>query len=202
MRLITRNARLSDVGRIKQLFDVNISMDFYSEEDLERMTGGGDDVLRVTADEDRGGLAVSCFYAFLSTLDEALRVLHVKEKPEALRKYPGDTRTGVFKTTATDPDYRNRGLFSACLSDLQPVLRERGAKLIVAAALRPFGRPIPTMNALRRTGFVPAAELRSPWAETKGYCPYCGKEYCVCDAELFIREFYEKEGAESGQQEG
>ena len=193
MRLETRMAEIRDLPQIKRLIDENISRDFYSIEDLEAMIRGEDDLLCVVVDADRDGRVVSYFYAFLTTLDEALRLLHVPEKPEAFQKYAGSERVGVYKTTSTDPAYRNMGLFTAFMADLQPVLRDRGAKMIVNTALRPFGREIPIRNVLRKTGFVPIAALHSPWAGTKGFCPYCKQDYCICDAVLYAREFDEEE---------
>ena len=143
MGLEVRRAEAKDLAGIKRLLDDNISRDFYSIKDLESMIRGEDDLLCVVTDEDRNGMVVSFFYAFLSTLDEALRILHVKEKPEALQKYTGDERVGIYKTTSTDPDYRKRGLFSAFMADLQPVLRSKGAQVIIATALRPYGREEP-----------------------------------------------------------
>ncbi len=196
MKLEVRPAEKRDLPRIKSLIDDYIAVDFYSMEDLEGMIRGEDDLLFVAVDADRGDLVVSYFYAFLSTLDDALRILLVPDKPPALRKYAGDTRVGVFKTTSTDPDYRNRGLFSSFMVDLQPVLRDRGAKLIMNTALRPLGRQIPILNVLRRTGFVPVEELYRPWT-TSGYCPYCRQAPCICDAVLYIREFDEKKDVET-----
>ena len=199
MSLEVRRAEAKDLAGIKRLLDDNISRDFYSIEDLESMICGEDDLLCVVTDEDRNGKVVSFFYAFLSTLDEALRILHVKEKPEALRKYTGDERIGIYKTTSTDPDYRKRGLFSAFMADLQPVLRERGAQVIIATALRPYGREEPTRNVLMKTGFVPVSELYRPWAKTEGYCPYCRQDRCICDAVLYIREFDREEDGKTNE---
>ena len=189
MKLETRLAQPRDLAQIKRLIDANISRDFYSIEDLERMIRGEGDLLYVVVDADRDGIVVSYFYAFLSTLDEALHILHVQEKPEALQKYAGNERVGVYKTTSTDPAYRKLGLFSSFMANLQPVLKSRGANMIVATALRPFGQEIPIRHVLMKTGFVPVLTLHSPWAGTKGYCPYCRQDACICDAVLYIREF-------------
>ena len=193
MKLEVRIAEHRDLPQIKQLIDQYIAQDFYTMETLEGMLQGEDDLLYVVTDEDRDGRVAAYFYAFLSTLDEALRTLHVRQTPEALARYAGDTRVGVFKTTSTDPDYRRRGLFSAFMVNLQPMLRSRGAQLIMNTALRPFGREVPIRNILRRTGFVPVLTLLRPWVGNTGYCPYCAKEHCICDAVLYIREFDGKE---------
>ena len=194
MKLEVRAAETGDLPQIKRLIDNCISRDFYSLEELGGMIRNEDDLLYVTADADRDGMVVSYFYAFLSTLDEALRVLHVQGKPGMLQKYTGNERVGVYKTSSTDPDYRNRGIFSAFMADLQPVLRSKGAEMIVNTALRPLGREIPILNILRNTGFVPITTVYRPWAEKKGYCPYCKRDYCICDAVLYVKEFSGKGG--------
>ncbi|MCR4805328.1 MAG: hypothetical protein K5981_06690 [Clostridia bacterium] len=196
MKLKVREAEARDLPQLKRLSDDLIAVDFYSMEDLEGMLRKEDDLLCIVVDEDRNDTVASFFYAFLSTLDEALEVLHVKEKPEVLQKLDGSTRVGVYKTTATAPAYRKRGLFSAFMKDLQPVLRGRGARMILTTALHPPGREIPTLNALRSTGFVPVSTLYRPWVGKKGYCPYCGQDYCICNAEFYIREFDEKGNGE------
>ena len=192
MKIEVRAAEARDLKRIKALIDQCISRDFYSIEELEAMLKREDDLLYVAVDADRDGWVVAYFYAFLSSLDEALRILHVPEKPETLQKYAGSERVGVYKTASTDPEYRNRGVFSAFMVNLQPVLRNKGAKMIVNTALRPLGREIPILNILRDTGFTPVMTVRRPWAEKKGYCPYCKQDYCICDAVLYKRVFADK----------
>ena len=193
MRLVVREAEQKDLTQIKYLFDNYISQDFYTLEELEDMLCREDDLLYVAADEDEDNKVVSCFYAFLSPLDEALRVLHIHDKPDVLHKYAENERVGVYKTTATDPEYRKRGLFSDFMTDLQPVLRDKGAAAILTTALRPFGKEIPFLKTLKETAFVPIQTLSRPWAEKKGYCPYCRQDYCICDAVFYIREF-DREG--------
>ena len=193
MKLEIREAKAGDLPQIKHPIDNYISQDFYSDEALERMLQREEDLLFAAVDNDRDGRVAAFFYAFLSPLDEALRMLHVKEKPEVLQKYAGSVRVGVYKTTCTDPAYRKNGIFSAFMADLQPVLRSKGAELLVTTALRPTDRAMATLHILHDTGFVPISELHRPWAETPGYCPYCRQDPCICDAVLYIREFMEKE---------
>ena len=192
MKIEVRAAEARDLKRIKALIDQCISRDFYSIEELEDMLKRKDDLLYVAVDADRDGWVVAYFYAFLSSLDEALRILHVPEKPETLQKYTGSERVGVYKTSSTDPEYRNRGVFSAFMVNLQPVLRNKGAKMIVNTALRPLGREIPILNILRDTGFTPVVTVPRPWVEKKGYCPYCKQDYCICDAVLYMKVFADK----------
>ncbi len=199
MKLEVREAQAKDLPQVKSLADKYISQDFYSLEELEGMIRGEDDLLFVAVDTDRDDAVASWFYAFLAPLDEALERLHVPERPQALSRYTGNERIGVYKTSSTDPAYRNKGVFSAFMRDLQPVLRGRGAQMIINTALRPLGREIPILHILRDTGFVPVMTLHSPWAQTKGYCPYCKQEYCICDAVLYVREF---DGEENGEHDG
>ena len=86
MKLEVREAEARDLPQIKRLLDDLIAVDFYTMEDLEGMLRKEDDLLFVAVDEDRDDTVASFFYAFLSTLDEALAVLHIKEKPEVLQK--------------------------------------------------------------------------------------------------------------------
>lgn len=194
--LEVREAERRDLSQIKRLIDEYIAVDFYTMEELENMCSGEDDLLYVVTDGDR---VAAYFYAFLSPLDEALRILHIQRKPAALQGCADSERVGVFKTTSTDPAYRRRGLFSAFMTDLQPVLRERGAKRIITTALRPVGREVPIRHILERTGFVPVMTLYRPWVGNTGYCPYCALEHCICDAVLYIREYDEKEAERHGE---
>ncbi len=196
MSIVVREAERRDLPRIKSLVDDYIALDFYPIAALEEILRGEDDLLYVAVDTERGDLVVSYFYAFLSTLDDALRILLVPDKPPELQKYRGDERVGVFKITSTDPAYRNRGIFSSFMTDLQPVLRDRGARLIMNTALRPVGRDVPIRNVLAKTGFVPVEEILRPWT-TSGYCPYCKQAPCICDAVLYIREFDEEKEEEN-----
>ena len=189
MNIVVRAAEERDLPQIRDLIDKYIAVDFYTLEDLEGMLRGEDDLLFAAVDTDRDDTVAAFFYAFLSTLDRALEVLHVKERPEALAGYDGNARVGVYKTTVTDPAYRKKGIFTAFMTDLQPVLRERGAGLLMNTALRPYGGDVPIAKILRDTGFVPVSTLYRPWVGKWGYCPYCRQYYCICDAVLYIREF-------------
>ena len=189
MKIEVRAAKEKDLPQIRDLIDRYIAVDFYTYEDLEAMLRGEDDLLLAAVDTDRDDKVAAFFYAFLAPLDRALEVLHVKERPEALAGYDGNARVGVCKTTVTDPAYRKRGIFTAFMTDIQPVLRDRGAGLLMNTALRPYGRDVPIAGILRDTGFVPVSTLYRPWVGKRGYCPYCMKDYCICDAVLYIREF-------------
>ena len=100
MNLKERKAEKRDLPDIKRLTDEFISQDFYSMDDLEGMLHGDNNLMFVVTDADRDDAIISYYYAFLSTLDEALRIIHVKEKPAQLLKYKGDETVAVYRRRA------------------------------------------------------------------------------------------------------
>ena len=194
MELAIRDAELRDLPEIKRLTDEYLSRDFYSMETLEEMLTGERNMLYVVTDTDRDGKIVSYFYAFLSGLEEALRILHVPEKPEALKDCAEDFPVGVYKASCTEKKYRRNGVCSSFVHNLQPVMREKGAKMILATALHPRGREIPMKHIFEDNGFRAVAEIDRPWRQIHAYCPYCGQDYCACDGVFFVKELGETEG--------
>ncbi len=188
MKLEIRDAETRDLPEIKRLVDKYISQDYYSLEELEGMVCGERNLFYVVTDADREDIIVSYFYAFLAPLDEALKTLHAAPKPEPLQKYAGDTLAAVYKSSSTEREYRKHGMCSSFVRDLQPVVRERGAKLILATALHPQGREEPMKHIFLSNGFHAIADLYRPWAGVRGYCPYCKQDYCVCDAVFYLKK--------------
>ena len=195
MKLEVRRAEARDLPGVRKMVDEYIAVDYYSEEELEDMIRGDGNLLYVVADEDRDSEIVSYFYSFMTTLDEALPLMHVSEKPEALAQYDGNTPVGVYKTTSTADGYRNLGLATSFIRGLEPEFRKRGAKMIIATALRPLGREVPMRHILHDSGFVPIGEVLRPWVEMTLYCPYCQKTHCICDAVFYVK--YLEEGGDS-----
>ena len=191
MHLKERKAERRDLPDIKRLTDEYISQDFYSLDDLEGMLHGDNNLMFVVTDADRDDAIISYYYAFLSTLDEALRIIHVKEKPAQLLKYKSDETVAVYKASSTEKEYRKHGICSSFVRDLEPDLRKRGAKLILATALHPMGREVPMKHIFLDNGFAPIAELYRPWSGIRGYCPYCKQDYCICDGVFFVKELKE-----------
>ena len=94
MKLSIRKARPRDLPALKRLTDEYLAEDYYSVELLDACIRGDRNLFYVVTDADRGGEVISYFYAFLAGLDEALAAMHVKERPEALAEYDGDTLVG------------------------------------------------------------------------------------------------------------
>ena len=193
MKLEVRRAEARDLERIKQMIDEYIAADYYSIEELEALLHGEQHLFYVVTDADRDGAVISYFYGFLSTLDEALPLLHVSEKPAELMKYAGDTPVGVYKTASTEKEYQKLGICSSFIRDLEPVLRERGAKLILATALKPFGREVPMRHIFQDNGFTAAGVIPRPWVDMVLYCPYCKRNHCICDAVFYMKKLEEWE---------
>ena len=191
MKLETRRAEIGDVPQIKRLTDEYLAPEYYSVEALDGYVRAERSLFYVVTDADQNGAVVAYFYAFLSTLDEALDVLHVQEKPEALLKYDGDAPVGVYKTVSIEKDYRHLGICTAFIRDLEPVMRLHGAKLILGPAMRSPAGVVPMEGILHEHGFRPIAEIIRPWEDMDMYCPYCGRYHCICDAVFYIKRLDE-----------
>ena len=187
MKLETRRAEAGDVPELKRMIDECLAPDYYTREKLEACMRGERNLFYVVTDADRDGAIAAFFYAFLSPLDEALEIMQVRERPEALQKYDGDTRVAVYKTVSTGRDYRRSGICSSFVRSQEPVLKERGAKLILVPAMRSPAGVVPADAILRENGFVPIAEIIRPWEDMDIYCPYCGHYHCICDAVFYIK---------------
>ena len=193
MKLETRIAEIRDVPEIKRMIDEYLAVDYYSIEELERCVRREQSLFYVVTDEDRGGAMAAFFYALAAPLDEALRILHVKEKPEALLGYRGDTRVGVYKTASTAEGYQRCGICSSFICGLEPVMRKRGAKMILATAMRSPAGVVPMKRIFHDYGFEPIAEIYHPWEDMYMYCPYCGRHHCICDAVFYMKRLDETE---------
>ena len=187
MKLETRKAEDRDLPAIKRLTDEYLAQDYYSLEELEACIHGDRNLFYVVTDEERNNEVISYFYAFLAGLDEALEIMHVKEKPEPLRKYDGDALMGVYKLSSTEKAYQRHGICSSFVRRLEPVLRERGAKMILATAMRSPDQKVPMKKIFHDTGFSAIAEIFRPWEEMTLYCPYCNRNHCICDAVFYVK---------------
>ena len=202
MRLEARKAESRDVPQVKRLIDEYIAEDYYSLAELEECLQDERNLFYVVTDADRSGAIISFFYAFLSTLDEALPLLHVSEKPEALRHYAHDTLVGVYKTSSTEREYQKHGICSSFIRGQETVLRQRGARLILATALHPLGREVPMRHIFEDNGFSTIEEISRPWVDMYLYCPYCKQHHCICDAVFYAKRIEEGEGGDSNNECG
>lgn len=187
MKLETRRAEARDVPQIKRMIDECLAPDYYTAEKLQACIQGEKNLFYVMTDADRDGAVAFFFYAFLSTLDEALVGMQLRERPPALAQYDGNTTVGVYKTVSTGKDYRRFGLCSSFVRSQEPALRQRGAKLILVPAMRSPAGVVPAEGILRENGFSAIAEVIRPWEDMDIYCPYCGHYHCVCDAVCYLK---------------
>lgn len=193
MRLEVRNAEFRDLPEIKRQIDEYLAVDYYSMETLEACLKDARTLFYVVTDADAGDRIVSYFYAYVVPLREALGSLHAPEKPEALKGYGDETLVGVYKTSSTVKEYQGRGICTSFIRDLEPVLRRRGAKLILATAMRSPEGAVPMRRIFRAHGYDEIAELIRPWHEQYLYCPYCGRHHCICDAVFYMKKLDETE---------
>lgn len=187
MKLETRFAEAADVPELKRMIDECLAVDYYSVEKLQQSIQGERNLFYVVTDADRDGAIAAFFYAFFSTLGEALKDLHVDKWPPALRAYDPETTVGIYKTVSTGKEYRRSGICSSFVRRVEPVMGERGAKLILVPAMRSPAGVVPAKDILQDNGFVPVAEIIRPWNDMELYCPYCGHYHCICDAVFYIK---------------
>ena len=199
MKLEVREARKQDLPELKRMIDEFLALDYYSMEELESCIRGESNLFYVVTDGDRqDGAIVSFYYAFLAPLDEALRALHVPGRPAVLREYAEETRVGVYKTASTLREYRGCGICSSFVRDLEPVMRERGARMILATAWRTPDGKVAMKQIFHDTGFQAAEIIRRPWESMDLYCTGCGRRHCICDAVFYVKNLEDKE-AENGE---
>ena len=167
MKLETRAAEIRDVPEIKRMIDEYIAVDYYSLEELEACLNGDRNLFYVVTDADADGAMAAFFYALLAPLDEALEILHVKRKPEPLEQYEGDMLVGVYKTASTAAAYQKSGICSSFIRELEPVFKRRGAKLIVATAVRSPAGVLPMKHIFHDHGFEPVAQISRPWVSPR-----------------------------------
>ena len=200
MKLETRAAERRDLPELKRMIDECLAPDYYSLEKLEACIQGERNLFYVVRDADRDDALAAFFYAFLSPLDEALEIMHVLEMPEALRGYSPDTPVGVYKTVSIGKDYRRLGICSGFIRDLEPVMRSRGAKLILGPAMRSPAGVVPMEGILHDHGFGPISEIIRPWEDMDMYCPYCGRYHCICDAVFYMKKLDETKDGDLNEQ--
>ena len=200
MKLETRAAERRDLPELKRMIDEYLAVDYYSLEELEACIQGDRNLFYVVTDAEKGDGIVSFYYAALTPLDEALEILHVRQTPEALRGYSPDTPVGIYKTASTATDYRKHGICTSFVRDLEPVMRQRGAKMIVATAWRTPDDSIPMKKIFHDAGFEPIAEIRRPWESLTLYCVYCKRTHCICDAVFYMKKLDETKDGDLNEQ--
>ena len=194
MRLETRAAQERDLPEIKRQIDEYISPEYYSQEELKELLHRDGTMFYVVTDADAGDRIVSYFYAFISPLRDALGDLHAKELPEALRGYGPDTLAGVYKTSSTVKEYQGNGICSSFVKGLEPVLKERGAKMVLATAMRSPEGVVPMKRIFDGFGYEAIGELIRPWEQMDIYCIYCKRRHCICDAVFYMKKLDDEEG--------
>ena len=199
MKLVYRKAEPRDLAAVKRLIDVYIAEDYYSPGELEEMLGDEKYLFYVVTDADRDDAVIAYFIAFIAPLDEALPLLHVSERPQRLLGYGGDTPVGVYKTASIEKEYQGNGICTHFTRSLEPVLRERGAKMIMGTALHPLGQKIPMRHIFEKNGFSAIAEITRPWVDMYLYCPYCRRHHCICDAVFYMKELDREEDVHHGE---
>lgn len=180
-----REAMDRDLIIIKKMTDAYIGADFYTMSFLKEIYNSEDKFLYVYAnDRDE---TVAYFYIFISSLQEALKVLNVPYELLGADGIQSDGRVGVYKTSCTEKDYRNKGIFTSFLYNLEEVFKKYKVERVFLPALKTPSGVIPVQNVVLSAGFHKVGEIRHPWSAIASYCPYCRNGNCQCDCVLYTK---------------
>jgi len=188
LKLEIRFAEDRDLPEIKRQIDEYLSPDYYPMDVLTDVLHRPGTLFYVVTDADAGDRIVSYFYAFITPLRDALSELHSSQIPEVLRGWDPETPVGVYKTSSTVREYQRLGICTSFIRDLEPVMRDRGARMILATAMRSPAGVVPMRRIFDSHGYSVIAELHQPWHEQEIYCIYCNHYHCVCDALFYMKE--------------
>ncbi|MDD3338825.1 MAG: hypothetical protein PHS82_08230 [Lachnospiraceae bacterium] len=183
---IIREAREQDVIKIKQLTDENISVNFYTLSFLRTIIDDPKQYLLVYENEEKE--IVAYLYMFCASLQEALTILHIPVELLVSNGVLPETKIVVFKTTCTHKKYRSRGILTSLIDYAQKKVLQIDLHSILLTALQIPSEKIPAHTVLIQADFVPVGRVKHPWRNIEAYCPYCGKDHCICDAVVYRKE--------------
>lgn len=185
MKGMIRTAADRDLGAVKKMTDCYIGKDFYTLPELKEITGNPNRSLLVYADEE--DRAVAYLYFFTAAFRDALDMLHIP--PEMLERLhiSRDIRVGVYKTACTEEDLRGKGILTAFLHESEEILRKKKVNWILLTALQTPNHNVPVHKAVTDRGFWAVGTLKRPWIHINAYCPYCGKQYCICNGVVYVK---------------
>ncbi len=181
-----REAAEGDLEKIKSMTDEYIGTDFYSMAYLRDVLKDPDKYLFVYSEENQEPMAY--LYIFVSTLREALDILHIPYELFESREKNLEMKVGVYKTTCTDEKCRGKGILTSFLEYLEIIFKQRSTQMILFTALQIGDGSIPVHKAVSSVGFTPVGKIERPWINVDAYCPYCGQDHCICDAVVYSKE--------------
>lgn len=178
-----REAVRRDLAAVKHMTDEYIGKDFYTMPDLERILECENEHLYIYPDGK--GKAVAYLYFLEMDFGDAIEFLHI---PDGMLNLPRRARVGIYKTACTEEEWRRKGVLTLFLNRMEQVLAGNALQYILFTALQKPDKTVPVHKVVTRVGFFPVGTLKQPWVHTHAYCPYCQKEYCVCDAVVYLKE--------------
>jgi len=185
-----RSATLDDCLQIKALVDAYIGEDFYPVDDLRNILS--DINKNIFVYESDEGKVVGMAYAFIDYFSKASRRLNFTENDcrTIIKLYPycQQGKIGVFKTICIHPDFRRNHISENLVVCIEEWFNENDVRFAIGEAIIASGGKANARRLNDACGFTTLFNIRKPWSHIKSYCPYCKKDYCQCDAEIFIKE--------------
>lgn len=181
-----REARESDLERLKILSDENFGVDFYTTEYLLDAIRSEDRKFYVYTDENDEPVAYQ--FMFVISYARARKLLKITGSVPGLENLDDSSTVGIYKTSCTDKKYRGRGIFKSLVTLVEEHLSAQGIKVLMGDAMRHPSGFVPVAASVEKIGFRAVSVIPHPWSDIDSYCPYCNNRFCQCDAVLYIKE--------------
>ena len=178
-----REAVQEDLATVKHMTDECIGKDFYTLSDLEGILKHENEYLYIYADSQ--DTAVAYLYFLEMDFGGAMELLHI---PDGMLNLSHKARVGVYKTACTKKEWRRKGILTLFLNKIEEMQWKEALQCILLTALQKPDGTVPVHKAVTEMGFLPVGTLKQPWVHTHAYCPYCKKEYCICDGIIYKRK--------------
>lgn len=181
-----RYAKLSDVNVIKDIIDDAISIDYYSQEDIEKYINDNNCLFFIYVDSEDNPIA--CLLCEKGKLEEICNKDNIPYPDACFDSFNPNDNVIIYKTAATRKQDRNNGILADFLKQADVISRGIDHALKLCLCLILPNNKIPVHSNVIKAGFKQIKRVKSPWIHINSYCSYCKNQFCKCDGMVYIKE--------------